>query len=143
MGNKVRNRIQELETEVEDWKTKYESLMRRIEILEKDTNSTTALPTLPNLMTSQQQVQVSPLSSPQIAPKAIYVPSSISLSKGEGQYDLSVPIIPDCASSSSSSNETSSSTTTTNNQFNTEQNVTQKNVDLHVIENTSRPAASR
>ena len=136
--NKIRSRIQELENEVEDWKTKYESLMRRIDLLEKDTAPP---PSLPNL-TSQQQGQVSPLSSPQIAPKSIYVPSSISLSTGEEKYDLSVPIIPDCASSSSSSKE-SSSTLTTNEQINSAQNVTQKYVDLHVIENTSRPAASR
>lgn len=132
--NKVRNRIQELEHEVQGWRTKYDSLMNRIELLEKETMP--SISTI-NSTNSPATIQASPLSSPQTAPKAVYVPSSISSSKYEEHYDLSVPILPDCAASSDEPLSTSQ-----NQQINVQSNVTQ-DVDLHVIKITSRPAESR
>jgi hypothetical protein len=116
--NKVRNRIQELEHEVVEWKTKYESLMNRIDLLERLNSSSRNLSSTPSISD---------------APQAIYVPSSISACSEE-QSDLLV--VPDCTSNHC---ETSSQIG--------QQEIIQLNltneVDLHVIETTSRPAESR
>lgn len=140
--NKVRNRIQELENEVEGWKTKYELLMKRIELLEKEN-----MPSMSSSNDKPVTIQASPFSSPQSAPKAVYVPSSIPSSKGVQRYDLSVPILPDISRSIDSSNESSSSPPSLSSSQNQHINVVQQNVtqdvDLHVTKITSRPAESR
>merc|ERR1712154_422735 len=68
--NKVRNRIQELEKEVEDWRGKYASLMKRIDLLEK--------------------------SAP--ASNIINIPSCVSTGSHEHQ-DPSLPLVLSCVSS--------------------------------------------
>mmetsp|Transcript_27393 Transcript_27393/g.31325 ORF Transcript_27393/g.31325 Transcript_27393/m.31325 type:complete len:318 (-) Transcript_27393:351-1304(-) len=121
--NKVRNRIEELESEVEDWKGKYSSLLKRIDLLE-------------NAMPSYS-----------LTPKTIYVPSSIATSCGGTQTDvicndLSKSLVSDCGSSSSDSRrseEVSDKQLLFPIQQQQQQNVT-KTLDPHVIEMTSRPA---
>jgi hypothetical protein len=138
--NKIRIRIEELENEVENWKNKYKYLMDRIAFLENGMNP------------KQQPLSTSVIpSSPQVAPKSIYVPSHISAMSDTEQFDLSIPLVPDCSSSIgevSSSSSLSSPTITKQYQKNRqsiiEQNATNSLVtDTHVIENTSRPAVSR
>lgn len=135
--NKVRNRIQELETEVEDWKTKYSTLMKRLDMLENKKR----IPSPPKQISKVPSAS-SPLISPIcITPKTIYVPSCIS-SYSQEHCDLSIPLISDCASSTTSELSLSSGIQRTTRQLIREQNVT-TDEDHHVIEITSRPAASR
>ena len=128
--NKVRNRIEELETEVEDWKTKYASLMKRIGMLEKGLP-----PSCPLSSTC-----VSPLSSTCVTPKTIYVPTCVS-TNSEEDFDLCIPLISDCASSITSDSSLFTTRQETIQPI-IEQDVT-SDEDHHVIEITSRPAVSR
>ena len=142
--SKVRNRIQELENEVEDWKVKVGTLMKRIDLLEGVLASTTAV-TSTTMSNSQTEQCPRPSSSPK-TPKTIYVPSSVSTCSEEHNY-LSIPFIPDLATSSYDSSSPSSSSSPIllqeqKQSKNIQQNVANNNVDLHVIEITSRPAES-
>eukprot|EP00557_Chaetoceros_sp_GSL56_P014714 CAMPEP_0176479364 /NCGR_PEP_ID=MMETSP0200_2-20121128/1700_1 /TAXON_ID=947934 /ORGANISM="Chaetoceros sp., Strain GSL56" /LENGTH=286 /DNA_ID=CAMNT_0017875403 /DNA_START=123 /DNA_END=983 /DNA_ORIENTATION=+ len=80
--NKVRNRIAELEQEVQDWKDKYSTLLTRIESLEQVARLTTATTTTtggfsrdamvspPTLFSSNRQLCVSPCLSPTSSPSS-------------------------------------------------------------------------
>jgi hypothetical protein len=127
--NKVRNRIEELENEVADWKSKYADLMERISSLEKD---------LVSNCTHEQLSSLVPSSPVTGTPKNIYIPSSVSSCSSGENLDLSVPLVPDL---SKSNVVTSSSAVSLHELPINVQNVT-NNIDLHVIDSTSRPAAS-
>jgi len=144
--NKVRSRIHELEEEVQDWKKKYESLLERMDALEKEakrkvtttasvTNPSSAFPSLPDLTPT--------------TPKTIYVPSSVSACS-----DLYIPLVPDCTRSSNDNMSSSSpSPSPSRSEHQQQQSRTQSqtivpqnlpnHVDLHVIEISSRPAVSK
>lgn len=132
--NKVRNLIEELENEVEDWKAKYASLMDRIAVLEKGMGLNGS---------HRQQSSYVPSSPLTPTPKTIYVPSCISTCSGIGEHcDLSIPLFPNSPKSfDDSSSSTELPHTHQHGQQINVQNVT-INLDPHVIEMTSRPAAS-
>ncbi len=150
--NKVRNRIIELESEVEGWKAKYMALMQRLDALEKATpfssNSISTASTVP--------------ASPQQTPKTIYVPSnssnvSLCTSGNQGHNVFAMPTIPSLTlTDSSMSNDDSTLPSSRASQSQQtysqhqhqhpqpifDQNVTNQVADLHVIEMKSRPAES-
>lgn len=73
--NKVRNRIAELEQEVQDWKDKYSTLLKRIEFLEQKarlapTTCFSSDSTVPNLFPSNRQLCVSPCLTPTLSPSS-------------------------------------------------------------------------
>lgn len=122
--NKVRNRIHELENEVQEWKNKYASLIKRLDLLEKSPRSSSTI--IP--------------SSPNATPKTIYVPCSISTCSEE---PVSMPLTLNYATDSHHISSSPSSSLLSP-KSNIQQTVT-NHVDHHVIEinSRSRPAESR
>lgn len=131
--NKVRNRIHELETEVQVWQTKYTELMTRIEVLESaNTGPSCNLGASPSFS--------SPYFHPAISLTPA-IPKSASIIHNTNDEEFStVPLITEehsiCRTSDYSSAHLSSESIDSN--IPHPENVT--NQDLHVIEITSRPA---
>lgn len=164
--NKIRNRIQELENEVVEWKAKYAALMDRIDLLEKEIpNSSTISTSCTGAYQKQSPLSLVPSSPPRTptptAPRNIYIPSfvsscSSSSSSNEENFDLSIPLVSDLSKSCSGKEDvpSSSSSPLTSEQLllvheyeqsinNVKTNVVTNKTDHHVIDITSRPEVSR
>jgi len=138
--SKVRNRIIELESEVEGWKAKYVALMQRLDALEKATP----------FSSSRRAVLATP-----DTPKKICIPSNNAPYYTEGSDCIALPIpsIPSLTDSiNSDDNVTDLSLSTSLSLSSQEQqehppqiyehSETNNVEDLHVIEITSRPEES-
>ncbi len=153
--DKIRNRIQELENEVVDWKAKYAALMDRLALLEKEIpNSSTISTSCTGTYQKQSPLSLVPSSPPRTptltptAPRNIYIPSCVSSCSSnsrsnEESFDLSIPLVSDLSKSCGSEDVPSSPLTTEQSINNVKTNVVTNKTDHHVIDITSRPEVSR
>ena len=134
--DKIRNRIQELEVEVQDWKMKYEGLMSRIQTLEQNHQYPSQTMLLHNdkkkTCLQRQNSVVSPSSSP----------LNMNLfTSTDHDLNSTLPLLPDLHHPKIEEyNQNQYNSNLANNTDSSIYNDKSNSTKLHVIEMTSRPA---
>mmetsp|Transcript_2805 Transcript_2805/g.3353 ORF Transcript_2805/g.3353 Transcript_2805/m.3353 type:complete len:266 (+) Transcript_2805:47-844(+) len=144
--NKVRNRIVELEAEVEGWKAKYMVLMQRLDALEKATPSPLATRAVPATPDTPRNIYIPATNAPSCSEDRehnfVSIPTVPSLSDNSMSDDGTFNIEPSMSSSFPSQQSLSQQQQHPHPQQIFQQNLTNNVEDLHVTEMTSRPAES-
>lgn len=128
--NKVRNRISELENEVEEWKSKYSHLLERINRLESSSQSN-------SLVTDPVNAMAPSTVSPAISPTP--TPLSLALNLDSLPIDLSIPVF-EASSYPQHLSEHSHQDDQATGFIHTNTAHADADQEFHVIEMTSRPA---